>query len=233
MTEERFEKLLREAAREYNEPPPAPREEIWARIAASRKPRTASRACRSRLGDAVDPGRWRWWPAAAAGTLALALGIVIGRLGAPGGPGADRARVPGMAEPFADGAGDSEAGARRAQLYAWTAAPYLSRVETLLTLVQSRDDPGASAARVSDWARDLLLETRLLMDSPAQHDEELWRLLQDLELVLVQIIRQPDEAPAGSGRWVRDSVRQRSILGRLRQRTPAGESSVAAWGVQT
>ena len=77
---------------------------------------------------------------------------------------------------------------------------------------------------MSDWAADLLAETRLLLDSPARQDEELLRLLEDLELVLVQIVRQSDQAAGGGSRWIDNSLQQRSILGRLRQRIPAGQS---------
>jgi hypothetical protein len=228
MTEERFEKLLRETAREYNEPPETPREAIWERIAAARQVPASPRARGLGLAEAAGLARWRWWPAAAAVTLALALGVVIGRLGTSADSGAEHAPFPGRAESGAAGAEDSGAGDRRAQLYAQAATPYLSRVETLLTLVQGTGEANAAAVPVADWAQDLLAETRLLLDSPAQQDEGLRRLLEDLELVLVQIVRLSDETPAGDGRWVRDSIRQRSILGRLRQRTPAGQPGSTA-----
>jgi hypothetical protein len=73
MTEDRFERLLREAARDFHRPPETPREELWQRI-------QAARAARRGL-TALHPGL-RWGVGIAA---VLALGIGIGR-GAAHGP---------------------------------------------------------------------------------------------------------------------------------------------------
>ncbi len=67
MSDERFERFLRQVARGYHRPPEPPREEMWARIAAARSERQRPR------------GVLRWSLAAAA---VLALGIAIGRYGA-------------------------------------------------------------------------------------------------------------------------------------------------------
>lgn len=72
MTEERFEEMLREAARQYNDPPPTPRDEIWRRIESARQPgRKRVRPLQPRPLQ-----RMPWWLGIAA---ALLVGIGIGR----------------------------------------------------------------------------------------------------------------------------------------------------------
>jgi hypothetical protein len=80
MTEDRFDEVLRETARSYNEPPPTPRDEMWERIAAVRQ------AERQRKGATVVPmRRFPWWLGMAA---TLLLGVAIGRsVLQPGGAG--------------------------------------------------------------------------------------------------------------------------------------------------
>jgi hypothetical protein len=68
MTDERFERLLREAAQEYRRPPATPREEMWERI-------VARRAQRRRRAMMLQPVL-RWGMGIAA---VLALGVAIGR----------------------------------------------------------------------------------------------------------------------------------------------------------
>ena len=68
MTDERFERLLREAAQEYHRPPATPREAMWQGIAARR-------AARRRRAATWRPVL-RWGVGIAA---VLALGVAIGR----------------------------------------------------------------------------------------------------------------------------------------------------------
>jgi len=60
MMHDRFEERLRDAARDYHTPPPVPRDEMWAEIAARRE------AERTRV---VRP--WMRWGMAAAAVLVL------------------------------------------------------------------------------------------------------------------------------------------------------------------
>ncbi|HET7458741.1 MAG TPA: hypothetical protein VFJ74_13925 [Gemmatimonadaceae bacterium] len=93
-SDDRFDDLLREAARDYNAPPASvPRDEMWERIAAARAARhgAPAPADASDLDDAPAPnvivlpvGRRRWqsaaWARALAAALLLAVGIGVGRL---------------------------------------------------------------------------------------------------------------------------------------------------------
>src|SRR5207302_6638504 len=67
MTEDRFERLLREAAQDYHRPPETPREELWRRIAALRETR------RRRRVFITSP--WLRWGVGIAAVLALGIGI--------------------------------------------------------------------------------------------------------------------------------------------------------------
>jgi hypothetical protein len=65
-------------------------------------------------------------------------------------------------------------------------------------------------------AHDLLLTTRLLLDSPAAADPRNRALFEDLELVLAQIVRlQTDESRADLD-LIREALEQRDVLTRLR-----------------
>jgi hypothetical protein len=71
MTEDNFESFLQREARDYNSPPPTPRDAMWARIEAERRDRSASAAsheARSR----------RWLMLGAAIAAMLLVGIAIG-----------------------------------------------------------------------------------------------------------------------------------------------------------
>jgi hypothetical protein len=66
MTEDRFDRLLREAARDYHRPPDTPREDLWRRIAAARQSRVLV---------------WRpWVRRGLAAAAVLAIGVGLGRL---------------------------------------------------------------------------------------------------------------------------------------------------------
>jgi hypothetical protein len=109
---------------------------------------------------------------------------------------------------------------------------HLTSVEALL--VSYRADPldSLADARVAQWARTLLQDTRLLLDSPAASSPVRRRLFEDLELVLVQMARL---APADSAvnpvqlrrereerALIDGTMRDARVLPRLRSQIPAG-----------
>ncbi|HJR33758.1 MAG TPA: hypothetical protein VJ817_02330, partial [Gemmatimonadales bacterium] len=73
--EDRLDEWVRDAAREYNAPPPAPRAEMWEAIQAGRR---AARVAPRPLSPARNPLRYVIGIAAL-----LALGIAIGRITVP------------------------------------------------------------------------------------------------------------------------------------------------------
>jgi hypothetical protein len=205
MTDDRLERWLEDAVRDYHRPPATPREELWRRI-------TAGRAARKQralvLGRAL-----RWGMGIAA---VLVLGIGIGRWSATG-----PSPMPGVA-PESDRASTF--------VYQLAAAQYLTRTEALLTGFRSEARADAPMAQLSAQARDLLCTTRLMLDSPAARDVRLKGLLEDLELVLAQIAQLPPSGDREDVQLINQGLEQRSVLLRLRTTSPAGPSSIHTQG---
>lgn len=151
---------------------------------------------------AAPPLRW------IAGVAAvLALGVGIGRA-LPRGGDVPAAQVAARTDP-----------------YRVAALEHLARSQAMLTSFQ-RTEGG-----VALWADDLLSNTRLLMDSPAADDPALRRLLQDLELVLVQIAQlHGSPAPRAETEMARDALDRSGVLGRMRAVVPAGTAATTQFG---
>lgn len=233
MSERHFEELLQQSGETYNRPPEPPRERIWARIQAARSidHETEPRAVRapgdqhpdrSTLSELLLPVL-RLRSARLAGPIGVAavllIGILIGRM-LPAEQQGQRTAAKGW-NPAAGAEAIVHERPHSAALLSHAVAPYLGRVETLLTLIDSDGSDSPSTVPVTGWAEELLAETRLLRNSPARDDEELQLLLDDLELVLVRIVRLSDPQHVAAQQWIRDGIRDRSLLLRLRGRVPA------------
>ena len=106
--------------------------------------------------------------------------------------------------------------------YARAANAELSRAEALLTAYSASGANVAVDKQLAGWARDILSNTRLLLDSPAAVDPARRKLLQDLELVLVQMVQRSPEAGANEERAHIDrSLERTQVLTRLRSTLPA------------
>jgi hypothetical protein len=92
---------------------------------------------------------------------------------------------------------------------------HLARTVALLTTVRDEDPSTAPVGDLDGWARELLGTTRLLQDEPQLRDERTRRLLQDLELVLVQIIQARKSAPE-TNRAPGETMRETNLLPRVR-----------------
>ena len=73
MNDDRIDQLLAEGARDYNQPGPVPRDEMWARIEASRRSRPLARQ------RPTTRPIWFWSSVGIAAAALLAVGVVIGR----------------------------------------------------------------------------------------------------------------------------------------------------------
>ena len=78
-------------------------------------------------------------------------------------------------------------------------------------------------AQFAGWARGLLSNTRLLLDSPAGDDPRRAKLLQDLELVLAQIVQLSPNAAAQERDLIQGSISNGHVMTRLRSAIPAGQ----------
>lgn len=197
MTDDRTDELLLRAARDYNEPGPVPREQMWSAISAAR---VSSR-----------PGRhvWRWSAGAAAAVALISVGVVIGRSTRPSTPIAVAVN-PVIVTPPADTTHPRKPDPAARQL---ASAPrprstprpatvddsrqlanrlfvlrHLAGSEALITAFRTTAERGEVDPQVAEWARELLGTTRLLeASSSAGADPVMKRLLEDLDLVMSQI----------------------------------------------
>jgi hypothetical protein len=116
-----------------------------------------------------------------------------------------------------------------ASAYQLAVVEHMARAEVLLTsfLAESRTS-GTSARTATQFAalsRDLLKTTRLLLATRAADDPALTRLLEDLELVLMQISQYSSEGRRGDLDAINQSLDRRNVLPKLRSAVPAGASA--------
>ena len=199
MMDDRLGERLEQAARDYHRPPATPREELWARIQAERaRQRSAPRVARLRP--------WLRWSLAAAAVLLV--GVLIGRATVPRGAGVALRPTSAPSD----------------LAYRVAAAQYLTRTEALLTgfRAESQGGGGKLDAQLVTQARDLLLTTRLMLDSPAAKSPRMKALLEDLEVVLAQIATLPSSGDPEDVRSITQGLEQRGVLLRLRTSVPPG-----------
>ncbi|MFL5475194.1 MAG: hypothetical protein ACJ8A6_05805 [Gemmatimonadales bacterium] len=222
--DDRFDDLLRDSAREYNDPPETPREELWQRIVAAREADQASptekteeveplRVVPFRRLPNIRPNRPLTWAAGIAAVLALGIGL--GRMSvkhpatvatsAPA-PSSAAARVSGAA-------------------YRLVTTEHLSQSEAFLTLFRASVRGKGNERLASATARQLLASNRLLLDSPAADDARTRLLLQDLELVLAEIAQLSPQPRSRDLQLITEGLEQSSVLSRLRTAVPAGTSA--------
>jgi hypothetical protein len=217
MLDDRLDDLLRDAAREYNDPPETPRDAMWERIVALRTAEKAEKAETSvtpitslrRLP--LRPLRW------AAGIAALlALGIGLGRLSVPA-PTPVAAPVPVATEPVPRSS---------AAAYQLTTTEHLSQSEAFLTLFRAslRGNRGNEQLAAAT-ARQLLATNRLLLDSPAAKEGKTRLLLQDLELVLAEIAQLSPQSRSHDLDLITQGLERGGVMSRLRTAVPSGPST--------
>ena len=190
---------LRAAAQSYNEPPAlskADLDDMWSAIESESF--GATRATRQR-------GRWNLRPLLALAAT-LVLGVAIGRLSA---------RSAGDAPPVAQTMARNDSLAVP-EPYHSTTSRYLGQTAALLATLPAEVHGGSGDERFVGRAQDLLLTTRLLLDSPAATDPRIRTLLDDLELVLAQIVRLQTDQGGEELDLIRQALEQRDVLPRLR-----------------
>lgn len=204
MEEERIDQVLSALPREFNDPPPPPLEEMWAVIEAEHFKSRATAPLRARSLSLAP------WLAAAA---TLVLGIGIGR-NLPTGE-TEASQQTASAEVTTQGAAQPQNVSPAVDAYRDQANQYLGQTAALLISLPAAGADDQSDARFAGKAADLLVTTRLLMDSPAAQDPKLRGLLEDLELVLVQIARLRVERNKSDLDLIHQTVEQADVISRL------------------
>ncbi|MDQ6689403.1 MAG: hypothetical protein M3Z18_02730 [Gemmatimonadota bacterium] len=117
----------------------------------------------------------------------------------------------------------SNSSSAAASAYQLAAIGHLSEAEALLTSFRTRTSTDQQAdAQLGAWARDLLTNTRLLLDSPVANDPQRRPLLEDLELVLVQIVQLSPGSPPQDRELIEKTLQHDHVMTRLRTAIPAG-----------
>ena len=198
---------MRAELRGYHAPPELGRADLdamWAGVEAAAFDKTAgaiqpaaSRTRRTWVGVTVQ----RILPIAAV----LLIGVAIGRFSAPTTqPAASETRVA------------SRDSLQLPEPYQSTTSKYLGQTAALLATLPADAQAGQANDDLLVRAQDLLLTTRLLMDSPAAADPRIRVLLDDLELVLAQIARLQTDDGRSELDLIRQALEQRDVLPRLR-----------------
>lgn len=210
MNDDQLDERLRDLAQGYRPPPETPREEIWARIEAARQRGAVN-------GTPVVPLASRrrvWVRTALALAAALALGISIGRWTIP----ELRSNGGGQTTAFKE---SPEQVARGEAVMKYYALDHLRRVDYLLTDYQT----GRVTDEFRSSTRDLLVETRQLLESPRMRDPRIRRLLEDLEVLLAQVAQLTPNGPGVERSLIDDNMAERAIRPRLRNAIPSGPTA--------
>jgi hypothetical protein len=213
MNDDRFDELMQDLRWSFNVPPNPPLDEMWTEIE------------RAHLGAPVSAiprggiGRYTPWLAAAA---TLLIGVGIGRLlpnsnkTSPAMSTASTAATHQSIPPDTSAVVDA---------YRDQTSRYLGQTAALLISLPAKDASGKTDAAFAGKAADLLVTTRLLIDSPAAQDPKMRSLLEDLELVLVQIARLRTERNRGDLDLIHQAVEQGDVLSRLNSAVVTNQSS--------
>ena len=109
----------------------------------------------------------------------------------------------------------------RANVYQVATMRHLADAEAMLTTFTFESKDATMNAKFADWAKGLLSNTRLLLDSPAGDDPRRAKLLQDLELVLAQIVQLSPSAAATDRELIQGTIQEGQVITRLRTAIPA------------
>ena len=211
MNQDPIDRSLEGLREDYNPPPETPREEMWAAIQAHMGPQGGSimpldEVRRSRVARQRRALRW-----ATAAAAVLVLGVGIGRMTAP------------TTGPEAAGVVAYDPDVFRA-----AAVDHLARSESLLILARADARAGRTPPALAVWSRNLLSQTRLLMDAEGGADPVMAELLEDLELVLVQLVGVASGSVDNNDRvWSEinlalEGLEESEVLPRIQAVIPAG-----------
>jgi hypothetical protein len=197
--------------------------EVGATGSASQNP--ASKPGTS-VGSSRDPGSSTPLASRSRGTIRSASPersrVATANQNRGGANSSSRGTVGYGAPPFGTPSGVYPGATRQEVPYQVATIRHLADAEALLTAFRTDSRDAKMDAQLSRWARDLLSNTRLLLDSPAGDDPQRARLLGDLELVLAQMVQLSPSATAQDRELIEGSIRNGQVMTRLRSAIPAG-----------
>ena len=209
MDDDRFEEVIRDLPGSFNPPPPPPLDEMWSVIEDAHfdAPRASTSSRGSFLGTP--------WLAAAT----LLVGIGVGAL-IPRAKNSVTTQSPVVQTVTRDTSAVADA-------YRDQTHQYLGQAAALLVSLPAKDASAKANSTFANKAAELLVTTRLLIDSPAaSQDPKLRSLLEDLELVLVQIARlRGERSSRGDLDLIHQAVEQGDVLSRLNSAVATTQSS--------
>ena len=215
MDDKRFDDVIRNLPDDFKVPD-APLDEMWRVIEAAH----FDRARASSPWVRTTP----WLAAAAALVIGIGIGRYVPRTDAASSATASartpsRPQTPSSAPQLGDPSPVADAYRDQTNLY-------LGQAAALLISLPAGDASQRTDATFANKAADLLVTTRLLIDSPAAtQDPKLRSLLDDLELVLVQITRLRGERNKGDLDLIHQAVEQGDVLSRLNSAVATTQSS--------
>jgi hypothetical protein len=215
MDENRFDEVIRELPQSFSTPPEPPLDEMWGVIEDAHFNSPAS------IGRPRGMTSRAPWLASAA---ALMIGVGIGHylpLGKKSATNTTSTSASASSQGLPLGADTSAV----ADAYRDQTSHYLGQAAALLISLPAKDASGRADASFAGEAADLLVTTRLLLDSPAAQDPKLRSLLEDLELVLVQIARLRGERNKGDLDLIHQAVEQGDVMSRLNSAVVTTQSS--------
>lgn len=196
MNEEKLNELLRDASRTWRVPPVPRTEELWAGIEAATYARPRRGLTRP------------WWAFVSAVAASLVIGVAVGRFSVPASTVESPAPPVLAAVPPPPSVGEP---------YGRTTTELLGQTGVLLAALSREARDGRAGVRFSAQAAELLLTTRLLLDSPVAGEPRMRTLLEDLELVLAQIAQLPAAAPRSAElEIINEALEVRDVVPRIR-----------------
>ncbi len=205
MNDERFNEVMRDAADTYRTPPTVDFDAMWQDIERAAFDARTGRPIETRDASAPKRTNHTVWLAIAA---TLVVGVAIGR--------ASMSLGTKTAQPVLV-ASNVPASVAQSLPYEEETSKYLGQTAALLIALPSEVKAGRADQQFVSRANELLSRTRLLLDSPAASDPQMHDLLEDLELVLVQIVRlQNDHTSRTELDLISRALEQRDVIPRLR-----------------
>jgi hypothetical protein len=203
MNEDRFDELMRDAERTYRNPPNPDLDAMWHSIE------------RQHFGASARPAQSRFFSNRWVGIAAtLLIGIAIGR-GSMALNQSTGTATPAQPTVVADNQ-PVRPDTVMERPYELETSRYLGQTAALLVALPSEIKSGGTSAQFASRAGDLLTRTRLLMDSPAANDPAMRGLLDDLELVLMQVVRLQNSGNRTDLDLINRALEQRDVIPRLR-----------------